>query len=357
MIPTTALRRRQDAAFTRIELMVMTATLSVLGAVSVVRLGHAGGQSASVSCLNNHRALAAAWAGYANDHAGLVVNNLTLSETLASVTAKTYLNWANNFMTWEAGGLYGQSTTNLDLVSRSQLFPYLQSNLFAFKCPADTYLSAVQHQAGFQWRTRSYSMNAFVGQAYANNDPAAGTGKNQFFPRFRQFLQLDSIPVPAATFVFLDEHPDSINDGLYLNDPSSSRMWTDEPASYHNGGCSFSFADSHAELHQWASPTTIVPVRYNYTSVIIPPTQNVDYLWVAARTSVDPTQLALSRSPSNQLQIVWSALPTNYILQSSDSLASGSWTNVPAPAVLSPGQRATTQDINAPHRFFRLIRP
>jgi len=43
MIPATALRRRQDEAFTRIELMVTAATLSVLATVSLAGLGQAGG--------------------------------------------------------------------------------------------------------------------------------------------------------------------------------------------------------------------------------------------------------------------------------------------------------------------------
>ena len=254
-------------------------------------------------CLANPRALAAAWTSYANDHAGLMVNNLTIPGVESTIAAKTYLNWANNVMTWAATGIDAQSTTNLALVATSQLFSYLQSNVFAFKCPADTYLSPPQRQANRQWRTRSYSMNAFMGQFTIQNDPAIKTGKNTYFPAFRQFLQLDSIPNPGGTFVFTEEHPDSINDGFFINDPAGSFVWGDLPASYHGGGCSFAFADGHAESRRWESARTTAPVRYNYASVTIPSSERIDYQWIAARTSVDPTKLATRLTASNQLRI------------------------------------------------------
>ena len=356
MTTSTAARTRHETAFTRIELIVVVATLFMLVVVSVARLGRAGVENAAATCLDNHRALAAAWTGYANDHAGLLVNNLSVPETESTITAKTYLNWANDVMSWATTGLDAQTTTNLALVSTSPLFPYLQSNLFAFKCPADSYLSAAQLQAGWQLRIRSYSMNGFMGQQAAHNDLAIKTGKSVYVPTFRQFLQLDSIPEPGGTFVFLDEHPDSINEGLFLNDLSNSTMWFDQPASHHEGGCSFSFADGHVELHQWASDTTKIPVRYSYTRVSIPSTQRVDYNWVTARTAVEPTRLATRLTASNQLQIVWSSLPTNYVLQARASLVSGSWSNVPTASVLSPGQRAATQGVDGAQRYFRLLR-
>jgi len=356
MNSASAAKTGQEAAFTRTELMTVTAVLLMLVVVSVARRGRAGVEGTVATCLNNHRALAVAWTGYANDHTGLVVNNLDVPETESTINAKTYLNWANDVMTWGTSGIDAQTTSNLALVATSPLFPYLGSNLFAFKCPADTYLSAAQVKAGWPLRIRSYSMNGFMGQQEAHNDPAIKNGQNVYVAGFRQFLQLDSIPEPGGTFVFLDEHPDSINEGLFLNILSSSTTWGDEPASYHDGACSFSFADGHAELHAWAFASTRIPVRYNYTSVTIPKSENGDYKWLTARTSVEPTRLATRLTASNQVQIVWSALPTNYVLQASDSIASGSWSNVAAAAVFSPGQRATTQDLANAQRFFRLHR-
>jgi prepilin-type processing-associated H-X9-DG protein len=61
----------------------------------------------------------------------------------------------------------------------------------------------------------------------------------------------------------LDEHPDSINDGYFLNDANVNTLvkWGDLPASFHNGACGFSFADGHSEIHKWRSWVTIQPVK------------------------------------------------------------------------------------------------
>ena len=69
----------------------------------------------------------------------------------------------------------------------------------------------------------------------------------------------------------LDEHPDSINDGYFINSPSAA-AWQDIPASYHNGACGFSFADGHSEIKKWRSRTS------KYTAVLYrdPPRMNFD---------------------------------------------------------------------------------
>jgi prepilin-type processing-associated H-X9-DG protein len=64
-------------------------------------------------------------------------------------------------------------------------------------------------------------------------------------------------PIPSQTFMFLDEHPDSINDGLFGNvgpGPQSQKRWIDWPAWYHNGGAGFGMADGSALIHKWVAP-------------------------------------------------------------------------------------------------------
>jgi prepilin-type processing-associated H-X9-DG protein len=59
-------------------------------------------------------------------------------------------------------------------------------------------------------------------------------------------------------FIFLDEHPDSINDpqfAVQMANTGSSATIVDFPASYHNGAGGFSFADGHAEIHKWLGKT------------------------------------------------------------------------------------------------------
>jgi hypothetical protein len=91
--------------------------------------------------------------------------------------------------------------------------------------------------------------------------------------------------------VTLDEHPDSINDGYFLNDanPNTLQTWGDLPASFHIGAGGFSFADGHSEIHKWRSPATILPVRYTGGFQQFPLNSDLgkaDAQWITFRTSV-----------------------------------------------------------------------
>jgi prepilin-type processing-associated H-X9-DG protein len=98
-------------------------------------------------------------------------------------------------------------------------------------------------------------------------------------------------PGPAQTWVFMDEHPDAIDDvQLYVKTDNPTRLqglggFTELPASYHNQACGLSFADGHAEIHKWQEPGTVVPVIYNTTSRR-PSGPNVvrDLIWLSNRT-------------------------------------------------------------------------
>jgi prepilin-type processing-associated H-X9-DG protein len=75
---------------------------------------------------------------------------------------------------------------------------------------------------------------------------------------------------PTDTFVFIEEHPNSINDGAFawqMYDAASPNNPTivDFPASYHNGSCGLSFSDGHAEIHKWIGSTIKLPVNPNQT--------------------------------------------------------------------------------------------
>lgn len=111
--------------------------------------------------------------------------------------------------------------------------------------------------AGWTARLRSNSMNALFGRS--DNNPSSASGAAWADPNYRQFLHQADVPQPAFTWVTLDEHPDSINDGFFIVSRTATQ-WGDAPASYHNGACGFSFADGHAEVHKWISATSHIPV-------------------------------------------------------------------------------------------------
>jgi prepilin-type processing-associated H-X9-DG protein len=90
-------------------------------------------------------------------------------------------------------------------------------------------------------------------------------------PRFKLFFKTAdySVGSPSKIHVFVDEHPDSINNGTFgvwmsdLSNPAKAYIFY-FPASYHNGACGFSFADGHAEIHKWVDGRTkLKPVYKN----------------------------------------------------------------------------------------------
>jgi prepilin-type processing-associated H-X9-DG protein len=100
-----------------------------------------------------------------------------------------------------------------------------------------------------------------------------------------------TVPGPSKTWIFVDEHPDGINDGLFgMRMPSASAWprattWDDVPASYHNGACGFSFADGHAEVKKWMDGNTKVPIRKVNPSSGTDKTSVRDNAWMVERTS------------------------------------------------------------------------
>jgi prepilin-type processing-associated H-X9-DG protein len=96
-------------------------------------------------------------------------------------------------------------------------------------------------------------------------------------------------PGASKSWVFLDEHPDSINDAAFYVNPfltAAGNRWIDTPSSLHNGACSFSFADGHAEIKKWRESSTIIQVRANpgitLNNISVPNSRDFD--WVAEHT-------------------------------------------------------------------------
>jgi prepilin-type processing-associated H-X9-DG protein len=89
-------------------------------------------------------------------------------------------------------------------------------------------------------------------------------------------------------FVFLDEHPDSINDGYFL-ERDYYLEWHDLPATYHNSATAFSFADGHAQLHRWREPDTYRPAAPDAANlpILLPSSRKQDLEWVLDHMSMD----------------------------------------------------------------------
>ncbi|HVV72552.1 MAG TPA: hypothetical protein VHI52_13815, partial [Verrucomicrobiae bacterium] len=269
--------------FTLVELLIIILIVALGLTLLTPVFSRTKPNSKAFQCFNNLRQLTVAWAAYAEDNSGSVVYNLGVDGIMSEISKSTYRNWANNDLDWTSTSM----NTNLALLQKGLLSSYVRDNTAVYRCPADTYLSSLQRSLGWSTRARSYSMNGFFGPYSTTPDPGtSASGRNQFFPSYRQWLKLTQVANPTRNWVFIEEHPDSINDGYFLNAPGQSSFWGDIPASFHNVACTLSFPDGHAETHRWLSPKTSVPVSFNYSSPTLDPAGRTDYQWLMSRAAV-----------------------------------------------------------------------
>ena len=242
-------------------------------------LGATRTKAQAIGCLNNTRQLTLAWHLYSTDYNDRVANNYGVDQTIGAISSKRLDNWINNVMTWGAGAnVEDSSNTNQALVVDGVLGRYTAGAVGVYKCPADNALSQAQLRAGFTRRNRSLSMNALFG--------SAGEAVDNQSSGYRQYLSQGQVPRPAKTWLFVDEHPDTINDGHFI-EILTLNHWQDIPASYHNDGCGFAFADGHSELRKWRSRTSRYPgvmFTYERPRMDFDAVGRADYAWYLERT-------------------------------------------------------------------------
>lgn len=278
--------RAARRGFTLIELLVVIAIIAILAAMLLPALSKAKAKAQGILCLNNGKQVMIAWRMYPDDNSDKLPGNFGVDNTTtdARSTALEKSTWIANVMDWSVNPM----NTNIALIKSSQLSPYMSGSVNVYKCPADNFLSPAQVAQGWSGRVRSLSMNSFFGPYNRIADGVWNKGHNVFFTGYRQWLKLSDINMPAAYWVMIDEHPDSINDGFFLNNPDGygAGQWGDGPASYHNGACGISFADGHSEIHKWKSASTIIPVRFSWSPRPFDAAGRLDYRWLMDRTAV-----------------------------------------------------------------------
>jgi len=272
---------RARRGFTLIELLVVIALIAALAALLLPTLNRARARAQGFQSVNNTRQLLLAWILYSDDHNGRLVYNLGGPAGGKDPARKTDRNWVNNNLTWELDS----DNTNTATLTEAGLGSYASKVTSIYRCPADRILSQEQRKAGWTARVRSYSMNAMIGDA----GELSSEGYNENNPKYVQFFRLTDIPQPSEIFVFVEEHPDSINDGYFLN-KFYANHWIDLPSSDHDGAAPFAFVDGHAQLRRWLDASTKQPQLPDAVEfpVAVTTGEVTDWNWVMQHTSIKP---------------------------------------------------------------------
>jgi prepilin-type N-terminal cleavage/methylation domain-containing protein/prepilin-type processing-associated H-X9-DG protein len=275
-VKTFSSGRRPTPGFTLIELLVVIAIIGVLAGLLLPTLARSKAEAQGAFCLNNLKQLSLGWMMYADDARG------SLAYNMGGAAARTNLNWVADLLDWSLSA----DNTNTAELTEAALGAYVNRSILLYHCPADRILSSKQAAAGWPQRARSYSMNASVGNAGAISESGVNTNN----PGYAQFFKMASIPHPSSIFVFIEEHPNSIYDGYFVNRIDYFyKEWLRLPASYHNGAAALSYADGHTEFHRWQCASTRPSLVPNAVAFPIPiqDDEAADFNWLADHMTVE----------------------------------------------------------------------
>jgi prepilin-type N-terminal cleavage/methylation domain-containing protein/prepilin-type processing-associated H-X9-DG protein len=241
---------------TLIELLVVVAIIAILAGLLLTAIGGAKSRARTIDCLNNKRQMALACVMYTQENTGKFPPNSEGAWLSGG-------NWVGGYLFWNTEP-YNTNINYLKDLKHSKLTKYLKQAVEPFQCPEDNYLSLEQRELNWVRRVRSIAMNYHLGErAWAWAVPERKR-ISKYGELYKSIYDLKKL-APSKAFVFLDVHPDDIRDAEFdlPPDPMNYTHWVDLPSSLHDSGCTFSFADGHAEYKKWLVPGTVQPVDYD----------------------------------------------------------------------------------------------
>jgi len=270
--------RPHISGFTLVELLVVIAIIAILAALLLPALSRAKEQAYTAVCINNQKQLQLSWLLYVEDSNGKVPRNDNNTLNWVPPNEQSQL-WVQGIMSLESWTWFDphDNTNTLKLIDPQYctLGPYTKA-VGLYKCPADKSWVMIDGQR--HNRVRSYSMNDYLG-AWVGS-----LGIGDFWRTRRQISQFVS-PPPCDTFVFICEHPDSIQDGTFETDMNTEyESLTSLPGSFHGHSGVLSFADGHVEKHRWVDSRTIRPYLHEgFPGGRVPGSKDVQ--WLRAHTA------------------------------------------------------------------------